>query len=139
MLHDEELPEDNNSYSKQFNLTISSSIVLSVIATDPDMTVGWVYSQFLRDLYEMEIETPRVLQGFKVDRFVCLQTLDGNHNLDYILSDPGKHLTLFPKLTELVPFLKEEIDNTSDLNISYFKLIKKLGDGGFSKVYLGIV
>lgn len=69
-----------------------------------------------------------------MDRFACLKTKEGIINYDFILSDPGNHLSRLEGPLELIPYLSKPVDGP--ISIKHFEILKKIGEGGFSRVFL---
>lgn len=70
---------------------------------------------------------------------MALQTVDGIITLDYWLSDLQRPVSVLKDGTVLKPFYGDSAFIVVDQKVSldYFIILKLLGTGGFSKVYLG--
>ena len=102
-------------------------------------TSGWLIST-------LRLEAAQILydQGLPLESvysIVGLQTKENNFHLDYLLSLHDQLLSFLPKRIELIPFYctvniisSESLD--PKLTLEDFDIISKIGEGGFSKVYL---
>jgi len=70
---------------------------------------------------------------------VMLETLDGIITLDYWLSDPERSVAVLKDGTVLRPVYSDPafLIDKQKVTINHFHILKLLGVGGTSKVYLG--
>ena len=132
-MHSADFKTADGDITKAMKVEISPKVKFEILIFDNELTVGWLYSQCLREITDLQNQGK--LQSFDIDQFRCLKTKDGILNFDYILSDPGKYLKTLPADLIVVPYMGEDIIE-EHLNFMSFKLLEKIGDGGFSKVFL---
>ena len=77
--------------------------------------------------------------SFDPETLVTFRTADQKLPIDYWLTLPGKSLDILENKAVLFPFFKEKKDPSKKNRIKRrdFEIIKTIGRGGFSKVYLG--
>jgi hypothetical protein len=99
------------------------------INNDEGVTVGWIYSEYLRQKMTHMI-------SFRGTEQEILCTENGDNYLDLILTDYSESTDKIPHETRLVPFQGYKLPSINSLGFKDLKIIKNLGSGGFSKVYL---
>lgn len=73
----------------------------------------------------------------KMMKMIGLQTKSGDLHLDYLLSLPDYPLDFLPQNTILVPYYSTPLlSPTMGVSLGDFQIKAKLGEGGFSKVFL---
>ena len=70
---------------------------------------------------------------------VALQTSDKRYAIDYWLSNFENSLKVLQDRMVLVPYFADDRFKVTDqkINIDYFQILLMIGEGGFSKVYMG--
>ena len=104
------------------------------IDEEHNLTCGWLVSETIRQFAKNQMGN---IQANKP--LVLLQTLNNIITLDYWLSDLERPVSVLKDGLVLKPFyanMKYKIGRQK-INMSYFYIIKLIGAGGFSKVYLG--
>ena len=104
------------------------------ISEEQNLTCGWLISETIRVLSKRNLLN---LQPNKP--IVSLQTLDDIVTLDYWLADLERPVSILKEGVILKPFygnLDYQVTNQK-INLKYFHILKLIGAGGFSKVYLG--
>jgi len=104
------------------------------IAEEDNLTCGWLVSETIRQFANHNLQEP-----YPKRPIVALQTLDNIVTLDYWLSDLERSVRVLPDRMILKPFYgnTEYSITNQKINLSYFHILKLIGTGGFSKVYLG--
>lgn len=103
------------------------------------MTIGWLYCECMRKLIEaIDSDTKDPDLTYKPEDFIMLKTVKKIHNLDFYLTQHDQQISKQPGGIEIKPYQKKNIDFKDRNTIKNYKLIAKIGDGGFSSVFLGI-
>jgi len=106
-----------------------------LISEEQNLTCGWLVSETIRHFSKIGVSTiPQANTPL-----VSLQTVDGIITLDYWLSDLERSVSVLQDGIMLKPFygnLKYRVTNQK-ISLKYFHILKLIGTGGFSKVYLG--
>lgn len=105
---------------------------------EEDLTVGWLMSETLRKLTEFA-RKHNLVRDFS--NIVALKTKDKRYAIDYWLSNNDRNVMILKDRMTLVPFLADEKYEVRDqkITIEYFEILKLIGEGGFSKVYMGML
>ena len=101
---------------------------------EDSLTCGWLVSETIRQFANQNI------QEFSSNRpIIALQTLENNITLDYWLSDVNRSVSVLKDGMILKPFYgnNQFVVMNEKIGLEYFHLLKLIGSGGFSKVYLG--
>ncbi len=103
------------------------------VALQDKLTCEWLVSEAISQLAQEKL--------LKLDPrrpIVALQTLDHLIPLDYYLSCPGKSISVLKEGMVLTPFYGDNNYKIQGqkVNLSFFHIVKMIGSGGFSKVYL---
>lgn len=103
---------------------------------EEDLTVGWLMSETLRKVTEFT-KKHGLVRDFS--NFVALKTKDKKYAIDYWLSNNDRHIAMLKDRMTLVPFFADDRYRLSDqkITIDYFEILKLIGVGGYSKVYMG--
>ena len=99
------------------------------------LTCGWLVSETIRKFEKMNVA------GAKSNNsIIALQTVDSTITLDYWLSDTHRSISPLKDGTILKPFYSDSNFKIAKqkVNLNYFYILKLLGTGGTSKVFLGI-
>lgn len=98
------------------------------------MTCGWLVSETIRQFTDLGLSEMN-----SMGTIVTLQTADGIITLDYWLSELERSVSVLKDGTVLKPFYGDPKYTINDQKVSleYFQILKLLGTGGSSKVYLG--
>jgi len=103
------------------------------VSEQENLTCGWLLSETIRQFTKKRL--PDISES---NNMVMLQTVDGIITLDYWLSDPERSVSVLKDGTILKPFYGNpdcQI-NKQKVTINDFHLLKLIGIGGTSKVYL---
>ena len=103
------------------------------VAQQDKLTCEWLVSEAISQLAQEKL--------LKLDPrrpIVALQTLDHLIPLDYWLSCPGKSISVLKDGIVLTPFYGDNNFKIQGqkVNLGFFHIVKLIGSGGFSKVYL---
>ena len=96
---------------------------------EDQLTVGWLYSEFWRNMNSMGETTPTKSLA---DILLCTEQKD--MNLDYLLSDYSESLAGLPDGTKIWIYQGYELKGS--VSLKDILIIKNIGIGGFSKVFL---
>lgn len=104
------------------------------MAEQEKLTCSWLVSEAMSQLAH-----EKLLQLDPRRPIVSLQTVDHLISLDYWLSCPGKSISVLKDGLVLTPFYGDNNYKIQGqkINLNYFHIVKLIGSGGFSKVYLG--
>lgn len=95
-------------------------------------TVAWLYSEYFRILMNSH-QSGKNGPGVELHK-VLLCSESGDLNVDYVLADYGETLDKLPEGVKLVPF--DRYATNGSLTLKDVTIIKNIGVGGFSKVFL---
>lgn len=103
------------------------------ISDEDNLTCGWLVSETIRQFANKNIQEP-----YPNRPIVALQTLDNIITLDYWLSESERSVSVLRDKMVLKPFYGDNDYLITDqkINLQYFRILKVIGTGGFSKVYL---
>ena len=104
------------------------------VSEQENLTCGWLLSETIREF------TKRRLPDLNnATSMVMLETVDGIITLDYWLSDPERSVSVLKDGTVLKPVYSDPAFQIGKqkVTINHFHILKLLGIGGTSKVYLG--
>lgn len=96
------------------------------------LTVAWLYSEYYRILIST-FQSGKMSPGVELHN-ILLTCEDGDLNIDYLLADYGETLDKLPDGIKLVPFERYAVPGS--LTLKDITIIKNIGVGGFSKVFL---
>mgnify|MGYP000985301038 CR=1 FL=1 len=101
------------------------------------LTVGWLMSETIRKLTTLALKK-NVTRNFA--SMVALKTAQKLYAIDYWLSNFENSVAALQDRMLLVPFHADERFKVTNqkINIDYFETLVMIGEGGFSKVYLGM-
>lgn len=88
------------------------------------ITCGWLLSEVIRKLSSLNLET---------DSVIGLETKDLNVHMDYQLSCLERQI---PDIECVLKVYYSEKNLPKKVDFSHFKIMRKIGAGGFSVVYL---
>ena len=130
----------------------NSNNSIKILCTEQDLTIGWLYSEFIRKV--------RDLKEFDLTNFCYFRTTSEKFGVDYILTQYNRPLFEIPHNTILVPIFKQgakpenpvqdyspntmkieimgdpEISKTNFIQAEDFEYLKFLGEGGFAHIFL---
>lgn len=123
---------------------------IKILCTEKDLTLGWLYSEFIRKL--------RDLKEFDLKKFCYFRTTSGKFDIDYILTEYNRPLFDIPHNTILIPVFRQYSNlKLSDKESSFYNLssqreaetlktpmirtedfeyLRSLGEGGFAHIFL---
>lgn len=114
----------------------NTHVEIIVMENEEDLTIGWLMSETLRKVNKSleERGLPR-----DTSSMICLKTKEKLYAIDYLLSNLDRPVSILKDRTTLVPFFADEKYEVKDqkISIDYFIILKLIGEGGFSKVYMG--
>jgi hypothetical protein len=99
---------------------------------DEKLTVAWLYSEYYRILIS-SFQSAKSSPGVELHN-ILLSSEDGDLNIDYVLADYGETLDKLPEGIKLIPFERYSVPGS--LTLKDITIIKNIGVGGFSKVFL---
>ena len=104
------------------------------ISDEDNLTCGWLVSETIRQFANNNIQEP-----YPNRPIVALQTLDNIITLDYWLSESERNVSVLKDNMVLKPYYGDNdyLITTQKINLQFFNILKVIGTGGFSKVYLG--
>jgi len=104
------------------------------ISDEDNLTCGWLVSETIRQFANNNIQEP-----YPNRPIVALQTLDNIITLDYWLSESERSVSVLKDRMVLKPYYGDNdyLITTQKINLQFFHILKVIGTGGFSKVYLG--
>lgn len=95
-------------------------------------TVAWLYSEYYRMLIS-SVQPSKNGPGVELHK-VLLCSESGDLNVDYILSDYSETLDKLPEGIKLVQY--DKYNSNGSVTLKDVTIIKNIGVGGFSKVFL---
>lgn len=109
-----------------------------VIISEKELTVGWLYCECTRKMLQFVDSQPSLDSklNFKIEDFIMLKTKEKIFNLDYLLTKSDQTCERIPNGLVLKPYIKKHIDEQLKNTIQNYEILTKIGDGGFSQVYL---
>lgn len=108
------------------------------LENEADLTVGWLMSEALRKITDYVNKHGLVRD---LTTMVALKTKEKKYAIDYWLSNIDNSILALPDRMTLVPFFADEKYRVTDQKVSleYFEVLKLIGEGGYSKVYMGSI
>lgn len=108
------------------------------LENEADLTVGWLMSEALRKITDYVNKHDLVRD---LTTMVALKTKEKKYAIDYWLSNIDNSILALPDRMNLVPFFADEKYRVTDQKVSleYFEVLKLIGEGGYSKVYMGSI
>lgn len=132
------LPKTISMNYKAIFVEYDSEIRVEILfmENEEDLTVGWLMSETLRKVTEYARKNN--LQR-DLSNMVALKTKDKRYAIDYWLSNNDRNILLLKDRMVLVPYFSDDRYKVTDqkITIDYFEILKLIGEGGFSKVYMG--
>jgi protein kinase A len=107
-----------------------------ILISEPELTVGWLYCECMRRIAQFEQRCPNKPLNFKIENFLMLKTKSLQFNIDYYLTNLELPVSKLPYGIILVPFITKEVPESQKNTIHNYKILAKLGEGGFSTVFL---
>lgn len=134
----EKLPKQITINYKAIFVEYDKDIRVEIIfmENEEDLTVGWLMSETLRKVNEYMEKNNIVRERHSM---VALKTKEKLYALDYWLSNLERPVSILKDRMTLVPFFADEkyVVGSEKITIDYFVILKLIGEGGFSKVYMG--
>lgn len=114
-------------------LQVTLKIEFGIAIPSGKYTTTWLLQEG-----KSQLEKSARSQGEEIDinSIAAFQTSDQNLEIDYRLTLPNKSLDVLPDKITLAPYIGTKRLNTNFV-LKDFEIIKAIGRGGFSKVYLG--
>lgn len=126
-------PSNHHKETRHVKIKMPDGIFESLHYSPEDkLTVAWLYSEYYRMLIT-SFQSARSTPGVELHT-ILLVSQDGDLNLDYLLADYGETLDKLPDGLKLVPF--DRYNANGSLTLKDITIIKNIGVGGFSKVFL---
>jgi hypothetical protein len=127
------IPSSHQKELRHVKIKMPDGIFESLHYSPEDkLTVAWLYSEYYRILIGT-FQSARSTPGVELHN-ILLASEDGDLNLDYTLADYGETLDKLPDGLKLVPFDRYAVPGS--LTLKDVTIIKNIGVGGFSKVFL---
>ena len=109
---------------------------IRILITEPELTIGWLYCECTRKLMEYIKTHPKIKLNFDIQDFMMLRTKQRIYNLDYYLTLQNQPVSTLNDGIVLVPYISKKILKQDTSTLRNYKFLAKLGEGGFSSVYL---
>ena len=101
-------------------------------SVDDKLTVGWLYSEYFRMFMGASADRKKASHIDLNDLLLVAE--NGDLNVDYVLADYSETLDVLSEGVRLVPFDRYQVKGS--LTLKDVSIIKNIGIGGFSKVFL---
>lgn len=107
-----------------------------ILISEPELTVGWLYCECMRRIAQFEQRCPDKPLNFKIENFLMLKTKSLQFNIDYYLTNLELPVSKLPYGIILQPYITKEVPDAQKNTIHNYRILTKLGEGGFSTVFL---